>query len=46
MSADNGQVSILRMWVIQGNILLDCKVQDIFLSSYSSTGVIADVLAF
>jgi hypothetical protein len=46
MGADNCQVSLSWMRVIQGFILLNRKIQNVLLSSCCGTGVFPDMLAF
>src|SRR5258708_3567388 len=46
MGADNCQVSLSWMRVIQGYILLNRKIQNVLLSSCCGTGVFPDMLAF
>jgi hypothetical protein len=45
MSADQGDVPWLRIWIFQRDILLDSHMQDIFLLVGRRLGVVSDMLA-
>jgi hypothetical protein len=46
MSPDDSYITVLGVEVVQRNILLDGKVEDIFLRVGGCAGVFSDVLAF